>query len=241
MKANTEEKRKRKLHDGNYVSAADISHSISSSVLAVISASISAKEMTSSRYFKFGARPKWTAQHAPSQPCPNCGDTTIPPWRDKSLWRITTTKTAEGLLSKNPSYRSKKKVEGLWSMPNCSRKMKKSKKWSCSQKNETKEEVEGRIKDWRSRFRRSLSPRRKQLKDYCQKIRLADPRRRRWKDSAKWWRRSMPWSMQKCWRSRQKSNKGTWYQKMRRVKKLREGSSLEEQAWGEPYPDKRDE
>ena len=68
MKDHTEERRKRKLDDENNVSAADITHSISSSLLAVISASISAKDMTSSRHFKLGARRKWMAQPAPSQP-----------------------------------------------------------------------------------------------------------------------------------------------------------------------------
>ena len=67
--------------------------------------------MTKSRDFKSGARTKWTAQLAPVQPCPNCGDTTIPPWRDNSLWRITTTKTVEG--PENPSSGSKKKTEEL--------------------------------------------------------------------------------------------------------------------------------
>ena len=34
----------------------------------------------------------------------------------KSLWRITTTKTVEGLLSENPSNKSKKKMEELHEM-----------------------------------------------------------------------------------------------------------------------------
>ena len=113
MKEDTEERCKRKLNDENYVSATDISHSISPPLLAFISASISAKEMTSSRCVKLGARPKWTAQRAPTQPRPNCGDTAIPPWRHTSLWRITTTKTVEGRLSENTSSGSKKKSAEL--------------------------------------------------------------------------------------------------------------------------------
>ena len=83
MKEHSEERRKSKLDDENYASATDISHSNSASFLAVVTASISANEMTSSRYFKLGVSPKWTAQPALTQPCPNCGDTTIPSWRDK--------------------------------------------------------------------------------------------------------------------------------------------------------------
>ena len=46
-----------------------------------------------------------------SQPCPSCGDIVVPPWRDKCLWRLTTTKTAEGLLSEKPSDESTKIME----------------------------------------------------------------------------------------------------------------------------------
>ena len=35
--------------------------------------------------------------------------TTIPTWRDQSLWRITTTKTVEGLMSEQPSRGVKQK------------------------------------------------------------------------------------------------------------------------------------
>ena len=104
----------KKLDDENFVSATDISHSDSASLPAVIWASISAKEMTSSRYFKLGARTT-RALPAPTQPCPNCGDPTIPPWRDKSLWTITTTEIV-GLLTEDPSSGSKKKMEELCEM-----------------------------------------------------------------------------------------------------------------------------
>ena len=116
MKEHTEERRKRKLADEDFASSTDNSHSHSASLSAVISESISAKVMTSSRYFKLGARPKWTTQPAPTQPCPNCGETTIPPWRPKPVWRITSTKTVEGLLTENPSNGSKQKTEELCEM-----------------------------------------------------------------------------------------------------------------------------
>ena len=40
--------------------------------------------------------------------------TPIPSWRDKSLWRITTTKTVEGLLSEQPSRGVKQKFESQY-------------------------------------------------------------------------------------------------------------------------------
>ena len=58
MEENTEKRRKRKIDDDNFASPTDTSRSNFASLPAVISASISAKEMTSSRYFKLGARPK---------------------------------------------------------------------------------------------------------------------------------------------------------------------------------------
>ena len=69
------------------------------------------KEMDSARHFKLGVRPKWPRQATPSQPCPSCGETVVPPWRDKSLWRVTSTKTVEGLLSEKPFYESTKMME----------------------------------------------------------------------------------------------------------------------------------
>ena len=71
---------------------ARISHSLSTSVLVGISDSCSVEEMTSQKQYKLGAKPKWSA-HA-DWPCTS-GDesstTPISPWRDKSVWRITTT------------------------------------------------------------------------------------------------------------------------------------------------------
>ena len=54
-----------------------------------------------------------TSQAALSQSCVSCGDTMVLPRRHKTLWRITTTKTVEGLLVKEPAYESKKTVEDL--------------------------------------------------------------------------------------------------------------------------------
>ena len=65
------------------------------------------KRDDSSTLFKMGAKPKWTAQLPSIQPCPNCGDPSLPPWRDKYRWRITTTKTVEGPLSEKRSRGAK--------------------------------------------------------------------------------------------------------------------------------------
>ena len=40
--------------------------------------------------------------------------TPIPLWRDRSLWRITTTKTVEGLLPDQPHQGVKQKFLGLY-------------------------------------------------------------------------------------------------------------------------------
>ena len=96
MKEQSEDRHNRKLDDANHDSA-DISNSISLSLHA---------EMISSRHFNLGARTKWQAQATPSHPCPS-GEPVVPPWRDKSLWRITTTQTVEGLLSEKPSESTK--------------------------------------------------------------------------------------------------------------------------------------
>ena len=67
------------------------------------------------KHYKLGAKPKWSAHHAD---WPSMSDessaTPIPPWRDKSLWRITTRKTVEGLLSEQPSRGVKQKFVGLY-------------------------------------------------------------------------------------------------------------------------------
>ena len=136
MEQNTQERRHRKCDDEKFPST-DISHSNSASLPTVISASISAIAMTSSRYFKLGARPKWTAQLTPTQPCPNCGDTS---WRDKYLWRITSTKTAEG--PETPSSGSKKKTEEL-----CEMKKKKKKKHAMEYAKLLQEYEEGKQRD----------------------------------------------------------------------------------------------
>ena len=98
MKDHTEGMHKSKLDDGNHDIAADMSNSIALSIPADIPTSISVS--LSARHSKLGARPKWRAQAAPSQPCASCGDTVVPPWRDKSLWRVT-----------KPSYESTKIME----------------------------------------------------------------------------------------------------------------------------------
>ena len=77
-KRTLEERRKRKLDDENFVFVSNISHSNSASLLVVISASISAKELTNSRYFGVQS-PNGRLSLRRHQQCPNCGDTPIPP------------------------------------------------------------------------------------------------------------------------------------------------------------------
>ena len=70
-----------------------ISHSVWTPVLVGISDTFSVEEMTSQRHDKLGAKPKRSA-HA-GLPCMSCDESSTtpnPPWRDRSLWRITTTK-----------------------------------------------------------------------------------------------------------------------------------------------------
>ena len=77
-----------------------------------ISDSDSAEEM-SQKHYKLGAKPEWSA-HAD---WPNLSEdpstTTIPPWRDKSLWRITTTWLL-GLMSEQPSRGVEQNFEGIY-------------------------------------------------------------------------------------------------------------------------------
>ena len=94
-------------------------HSISSSLLAFISDTFSVKGMTSQSYCKLGAKPKWAA-HAdhPSLASGETPLTPIPPWRDRSLWRITTTNTVEGMMSKMVHHglktESKRRIEDVY-------------------------------------------------------------------------------------------------------------------------------
>ena len=78
-----------------------------------ISDSGSAEKM-SQKHYKWGAKPKWSANVDWPNMSEDSSATPIPPWRDKSLWRITTTKTVEGLMSEQPSRGVKQKFEGLY-------------------------------------------------------------------------------------------------------------------------------
>ena len=113
MKEYFEVRWKRKVNDEEEESPR-LSHSLSSSVHVDISDSCSLEEMTSPRHYKLEAKPKWSAHaHWPSMSGDEFSATPIPPWRDKSHWRITTTKT-EGLMSEQPSRGVKQKFEGLY-------------------------------------------------------------------------------------------------------------------------------
>ena len=74
-----------------------LSRSLTSLVHVEISDSGSVEEM-SQKHFKLGAKPKWSAHADWPNLSEDSSTTPIPPWSDKSLWRITTTKTVEGLL-----------------------------------------------------------------------------------------------------------------------------------------------
>ena len=114
MKEDYEGRWKRKAHDEEE-EIARLSHSLSSSVHVGIPNSCSVEEMTSQKRYKLGAKPEWSA-HAewPSMSGDESSATPFPPWRDKSLWRITTTKTVEGLMSEEPSRGGKQIFEGLY-------------------------------------------------------------------------------------------------------------------------------
>ena len=65
------------------------------------------------KHSKLGAKPKWSA-HAdwPSMSGDGSSTTTFPPWRDQSLWRITTTRTVDR-LSEQPNRGVKQQYEAL--------------------------------------------------------------------------------------------------------------------------------
>ena len=87
------------------------SHSLSSSFQVDISDSGSAEEMDQ-KHCKLGAKHKWSAHadwSAKSDWSDDSSTTPIPPWRNKSLWRITT-QTVEG-LSEQPSSGGKQTFE----------------------------------------------------------------------------------------------------------------------------------
>ena len=114
MKEDCEDRWKRKTKDEE-ADLARISHSVSTSVLVGISDPFSAEKMTSQKHHNLGAKPKWSA-HAdlPYLGNDESSTTPIPPWRDKSLWLITTTRTVGGLLLEEPSRGVKQKLEELY-------------------------------------------------------------------------------------------------------------------------------
>ena len=71
-----------------------LSRFLSSSVHVDISDSGSVEEMSQTHH-KLVAKPKWSAHADWPDLSEDSSTTPIPPWRDKSLWRITTTKTVE--------------------------------------------------------------------------------------------------------------------------------------------------
>ena len=81
-----------------------LSRSLSSSVHVDISDPGSVEEM-SQKHYKLRAKPKWSAHADWPDLSDDSSATLVPPWRDKSLWRITATQTVEGLLSEQPSQR----------------------------------------------------------------------------------------------------------------------------------------
>ena len=90
-----------------------LSRSLSSSVHVDISDSGSVEEMCQ-KHYKLGAKPKWSAHADWPDLSEDSSTTPTPPWRDKSLGRITTKKTVEGLMSEQPSRGGKQKFDGLY-------------------------------------------------------------------------------------------------------------------------------
>ena len=88
------------------------SHSLSSSFQEDIFDSDSAEEMDQ-KHSKLGAKPNSCA-HAdwPKMSGDESFTTTMPPWRDHTLWRITTTRTVEG-LSEQPRCGVMQQYEAL--------------------------------------------------------------------------------------------------------------------------------
>ena len=110
------------------------------------------------RHSNLGAKPKWCA-HA-DWPCPLGEDpsaSSIPPWRDQSLWRITTTKTVEG-LPVQPRCRIKQQYEALLRRHaiEYTKLMKEYEEMKASG-NEKNEKFEAREKGWQKTIEEVLS------------------------------------------------------------------------------------
>ena len=157
MKEDCEGGSKRKTKDEED-EVARFSHSLSSSVLAGISGPCSVEEMTSQKHFKPGAKPKWSA-HADwsayewSIMIDESSTTPVPPSRDKSLWRITTTKTVEALMSEQSSRGVKQNFESQYQAPlkkhavEYTKLMKKYEEMTASENGTNEEEEEEEAKD----------------------------------------------------------------------------------------------
>ena len=78
-----------------------------------ISDSGSVEEMNQ-KHYNLRAKPRWSAHADWLDLSEESSATPIPPWRDKSLWRITATKTVEGLLSDQSNQGVKHKFQGLY-------------------------------------------------------------------------------------------------------------------------------
>ena len=88
-------------------------HSVSTSVLVGISDSCSVEEMTSQMHYNLGAKLKRSA-HA-DWPCmSNLPRLLFHRGHCQSLWRITRTKTVDGLWLEDPNRGVKQKFEGLY-------------------------------------------------------------------------------------------------------------------------------
>ena len=89
-----------------------LSRSLSSSFQVDISDPSSAEEM-GQKHSKLGAKPKLCAHDDwPSMSGGEFFTTTVPPWRNQSPWRITTTKAVGG-LSDQPKCGVKQQYEAL--------------------------------------------------------------------------------------------------------------------------------
>ena len=128
------------------------------------------------------------AQAAPSHPCPSCGDPLILPWRDKSLWRITTTKTVKGFLREKP-FESTKVLEEFsepmtkkhaMEYAKLMKEYEEDKDRDMETENETKKEDEGKDQVWKIKTEEILAFMKEMRKedDKGEQVEIVDPLRK---------------------------------------------------------------
>ena len=114
---------------------------------------------TNLRHSKLGAKPKWRAHADWSNQSgeDSAVSTTIPPWRNQSHWRITTTQTVEGLAGQ-PKYGVQQQYESLREKhaTEYTKLVEEYEYWKVAG-NEKKEDFEAREKGWKGTLEELLS------------------------------------------------------------------------------------